>query len=91
MSHNVTVTSKGQLTLPAKVRRALGIDENHHTLSLRFDEQTQTVILEKPVSFAEMHAYVQKHARNKQPVDLENIHEWYMSERVRELKKRGIA
>ncbi len=91
MLQNVTITSKGQLTLPAKVRRALGIDENHHTLSLRFDEQSQTVLLEKPVSFAEMRAYVQTHARNKQAVDLENIHEWYVAERVRELKGQGVA
>jgi bifunctional DNA-binding transcriptional regulator/antitoxin component of YhaV-PrlF toxin-antitoxin module len=90
MSHNITLTSKGQLTLPIKIRKALGIDETHRTLSLRFDEQTKTVTLEKPVSFAEIRAYVQKHARNKQPVDLENIHERFQDYRLEQLKERGI-
>lgn len=90
MSHNVTITSKGQLTLPVKVRRALGLDENHHTLSLRFDEQTQAVILEKPVSFAEIRDYVQKHAKSKGNVELQNINERYEDYRLAELKKRGV-
>lgn len=90
MNYNVTITSKGQLTLPAKVRRALGIDENHHTLSLRFDGQSETVILEKPVSFAEIRGYVQKHAKNKDDVEMENINERYEKYRLAELKRRGV-
>lgn len=90
MSYNVTITSKGQLTLPVKIRKALGIDDTHRTLSLRFDEETQKVTLEKPVSFAEIRAYVQKHARDQQPIDLENIHERYQDYRLEELKKRGV-
>lgn len=54
MNKIITITRKGQTTLPASIRRKLGIGANGGTLELRFDEKKGEVTISKPVSISEL-------------------------------------
>jgi bifunctional DNA-binding transcriptional regulator/antitoxin component of YhaV-PrlF toxin-antitoxin module len=47
----VTLTSKGQLTLPAAVRRALGVDHKGSTLRLVYSPDTKQAKIQSTVDF----------------------------------------
>jgi bifunctional DNA-binding transcriptional regulator/antitoxin component of YhaV-PrlF toxin-antitoxin module len=88
MKTSITMTSKGQFTLPASVRKELGLKATGDTLQLEFDNRHKTVRLSKPVAFAELQKFVQTRAKHPDAPLPENIHEWYEQERIAELKKR---
>lgn len=80
MKETITITSKGQTTLPAEVRRKLGLHKDGGILNITFDERKGEVILTKPVSISELSKAVSKNIRRgTQP--LENVDEFYQINR----------
>ncbi len=49
--YTITLTSKGQFTMPVQVRRAFGIDSEGGKLTLLFNPQTKQAKIEQPASF----------------------------------------
>jgi len=65
---NVTVSSKGQITLPAEVRRTLGIESgksNKLSLEIKGD---QTAVIKVPKSLDELHEYLGPKIAGKKPL-----------------------
>lgn len=89
MKTTITMTSKGQFTLPAEVRKELNLKSNGDELQLEFDSTDRTVRLSKPITFSEVQRFVQANSdkTSRLPTD---IHKWYEDERIRELKERDI-
>ncbi len=50
MKNTVTITSKGQTTIPAPYRRKLGLDKKGGVLDIRFDEAKGELVIAKPLS-----------------------------------------
>ncbi|HEY5805847.1 MAG TPA: AbrB/MazE/SpoVT family DNA-binding domain-containing protein [Candidatus Saccharimonadales bacterium] len=89
MKTTITMTSKGQFTLPAEVRKELGLNANGATLQLEFSPEDRTIKITKPVTLSELQYFVQSAA--KQPANPlpDDIHSWYEEERIKDLKQRG--
>lgn len=63
------MTSKGQFTLPARVRRAMALQKQGDTLVLNFSSVHQQAILSKPVSFEDIQAKAQRYIKpNTEPL-----------------------
>lgn len=56
MTITITMTSKGQFTLPANVRRAMALRKQGDKLVLDFNPTRQQAILSKPISFDDIQA-----------------------------------
>jgi bifunctional DNA-binding transcriptional regulator/antitoxin component of YhaV-PrlF toxin-antitoxin module len=63
MAQIITMTSKGQFTLPANVRRALGLHKPGEKLTLDLNAASQQIVLSKPISFADIQARSQKYIK----------------------------
>lgn len=50
MKNSITITSKGQTTIPASYRRKLGIDAKGGALDIRFDEAKGELVIAKPLT-----------------------------------------
>ena len=50
----LTVTSKGQTTIPASIRRKLGLHSAGGLLQIRFDESKAELIVSKPLDIDEL-------------------------------------
>jgi bifunctional DNA-binding transcriptional regulator/antitoxin component of YhaV-PrlF toxin-antitoxin module len=50
MRNIITVTSKGQTTLPVAMRRRLGIPKEGGVLQVSFDEQSGKLVISAPTS-----------------------------------------
>lgn len=57
------MTSKGQFTLPATVRKALALRKQGDKLTLDFHPASQRIVLSKPMSFAEIQAKAQSYIK----------------------------
>lgn len=54
MKNTITITSKGQATIPASYRRKLGVDAAGGVLDIRFDEVKNELIIAKPLNIDEL-------------------------------------
>jgi AbrB family looped-hinge helix DNA binding protein len=54
MRNTITITSKGQTTLPAEIRRKLGISRSGGELRIDFDESKGELIISRPLSISEL-------------------------------------
>ncbi len=55
MKNHLTITRKGQATIPASFRRKLGLPANTSaTLDVRFDETRGEIVISKPLSIDEL-------------------------------------
>jgi bifunctional DNA-binding transcriptional regulator/antitoxin component of YhaV-PrlF toxin-antitoxin module len=63
MDITITVTRKGQTTLPVAVRRRLGLADSGGVLRARFDEESGEVIITKPPSVNELSERVSRHIK----------------------------
>lgn len=54
MKNTITITSKGQATIPAPYRRKLGVGAKGGTLDIRFDESKGELVIAKPLSIDEL-------------------------------------
>lgn len=56
MSITITMTSKGQFTLPASVRKAMALNKTGDKLVLDFSPTKQQAVLSKPISLGDIQA-----------------------------------
>lgn len=54
MKNSITITSKGQTTIPAAFRRKLGLDPKGGALEIRFDEAKNELVIARPLSIDEL-------------------------------------
>jgi bifunctional DNA-binding transcriptional regulator/antitoxin component of YhaV-PrlF toxin-antitoxin module len=59
MTITITMTSKGQFTLPARVRKAMALQQRGDKLTLAFHPDSRQIVLSKPMSFAAIQAKAQ--------------------------------
>ena len=57
------MTSKGQITLPAHVRRAMDLQRQGDKLTLDFKPGSQQVVLSKPMSFTDIQARARQYRK----------------------------
>ena len=73
MKNTVTITSKGQTTIPAALRRKLGLGTQGGVLDIRFDENRGELIIAKPLSVDELSkklsSYIKPHTKPLVDVD----------------------
>lgn len=80
MNEFITVTSKGQTTLPAAIRRKLGIGKDGGVLQFNYDEQRNELKIKKPMSIEELSERVSRHIKpGIKP--LKNVDEYYQQNR----------
>jgi bifunctional DNA-binding transcriptional regulator/antitoxin component of YhaV-PrlF toxin-antitoxin module len=80
MNDTITITSKGQTTLPVSIRRKLGLDRSGGVLRINFNERKGELVISKPVSIAELSERVSRHIKpGTKPV--ENVDEYYQKTR----------
>lgn len=76
----ITVTRKGQTTLPVAVRRRLGLADSGGVLRARLNEDTGELVLTRPPSITELSERVSRHIKpDSQP--LLDVDEFYQSRR----------
>lgn len=54
MKNSITITSKGQTTIPASYRQKLGLGAKGGSLDVRFDEVKGELVITKPLSIDEL-------------------------------------
>jgi len=80
MKTTLTITSKGQTTIPAAIRRKLGIGKDGGTLEMDFNENKNELIVSKPVTIDEISARLTKLIKpGTKP--LRNVDEYYQKHR----------
>jgi bifunctional DNA-binding transcriptional regulator/antitoxin component of YhaV-PrlF toxin-antitoxin module len=57
------MTSKGQFTLPAEVRKAMALQKRGDKLTLDFRPTSQQVVLSKPASFADIQTNAKRYIK----------------------------
>ncbi len=84
----VTVTSQGQITIPAKIRKEWGITTPQE-LNVSFDPQSQRMIIEKPLSIHEFlsiaDGLTNQISKDIEPLQAGEIHKFYEQERAKEI------
>lgn len=78
--NTITLTSKGQITLPAQARRALGLGVSDK-LEINVDIEQQTITLKRPMTLEEITARARTYLKPGQK-PLENVDEYYQKHRV---------
>lgn len=78
----VTITSQGQITLPASVRRALNLKASD-TLELTFNSETRRISMEKQMTLDEFEVYSKETTKKIDPKikPVENVDEYYQAYR----------
>lgn len=80
MNKMITITSKGQTTIPAVIRQKLGVAKAGGTLQITFNERTGELIITKPVSIAQLSERVSRHIKpGTRPI--ENADKYYQENR----------
>ena len=54
MKDTITITSKGQTTIPAPVRRKLGLDKGGGVLQINFNENKNELVISKATSIDDL-------------------------------------
>ena len=80
MNTHITVTSKGQTTIPAIVRNKLGLPSIGGVLQMRYNEKTGELIISKPVTLDEITAKLSQHIP-KGIVPVTNVDQYYQENR----------
>ncbi len=87
----VTITSQGQITIPASVRKAWGI-QGSQELQVTFDSRLERMTIEKPLTMANFRAIAdrltKKIPKGVKPLEAGEIHEFYERERTKEIVAR---
>jgi len=66
MKTTLTLTSKWQLTLPAKVRKDMGLSEHDTKVVAMYDSNTKRFYIEKPMNVDELHKLNKKVLKKQQ-------------------------
>lgn len=54
MKDTITITSKGQTTIPAPIRSRLGLGKNGGILKISFNENKNELVISKPLSIDDL-------------------------------------
>jgi bifunctional DNA-binding transcriptional regulator/antitoxin component of YhaV-PrlF toxin-antitoxin module len=80
MKTTITITSKGQTTLPVAMRRKLGLAKTGGTLHLDFNERRGEAIITKPMNIEELSKRVTSYIKpGTKPVL--NVDDYYQKHR----------
>lgn len=80
MKTTLTITSKGQTTIPVELRRKLGVGKQGGVLQLHFNEKTGEAVISNPPSFAALSERFSKYIKpGTKPVL--NADEYYQKHR----------
>ena len=80
MKNTITITSKGQTTLPAAIRRKLGVGKAGGVLQIAFDERKRELVVSKPLTATELSERISRHLKpGATPVT--NVDEYYQVHR----------
>ncbi len=83
MNKFITITSKGQTTLPAAMRRKLGLGKTGGLLQATYNERKGQLIISKPENASELSERISAYiAPNTQPIT--NVDAYYQANRNRE-------
>ncbi|PIZ61810.1 hypothetical protein COY17_03570 [Candidatus Saccharibacteria bacterium CG_4_10_14_0_2_um_filter_52_9] len=63
MKNIITITSKGQTTLPVAARRKLGLTSAGGVLRVRFNKQQNELIISKPLDIHELGTRISRHIK----------------------------
>ena len=74
----ITITSKGQITLPAEARRSLRLEKGDQ-LTISLDLATGSLILQKPQSIDELSLKISGYAKKNEPIT--NVDDYYQQHR----------
>lgn len=73
MKNTITITSKGQATIPAVYRRKLGVGADGGTLEIRFNESKGELVITRPLTIDELSSrlssYIKPHKKPLLDVD----------------------
>jgi len=66
----ITVTTKGTFTLPAYIRKEMGVNKKGDRLAISFDKKSKKVTISPPGSFdfAAIQARLAPYVKNKKPL-----------------------
>lgn len=78
----LTVTSKGQTTIPAAIRRKLGIGNTGDMLQIRFNEDEHELIISRPLSIDELSNKLSAYIK-PDTTPLADTHAFYQANRKR--------
>ena len=80
MNRTITITSKGQTTLPAVMRHKLGLSKNGGVLRISFNERKGEITISKPTSAAALSERISSYLQpGKKP--LLHVDEYYQANR----------
>lgn len=63
MKEVITITSKGQTTIPSQIRKKLGVSEKGGVLQIQFDEKKGELLITRPASIAEISQRLSKYIK----------------------------
>ncbi len=76
----ITVTTKGTFTLPAHIRKDMGVNVKGDRLAIHFDKAKSQVIIKKTTSFEDIQKLTEPYIKGKKP--LLNPSEFYHQNRA---------
>ena len=79
MKNTITMTSKGTFTLPAEIRKKIGVNKLGDKLNIEFNEKTNQVVISKPTSLDDIQKYTSKYIK-KEP--LIGVDKFYQDNRI---------
>ena len=80
MKTTITITSKGQTTLPVDMRRKLGLPQSGGVLHIDFNEHKHEVVISKPMTIEELSKQASSYIKpGTKPVL--NVDEYYQKHR----------
>lgn len=87
MKNTVTITSKGQTTIPALYRRKLGLDAKGGDLDIRFDEAKGELVIARPLSIDELSTKLSSYIKpgTKPLVDVDTYYQQHRENRNNEV------
>lgn len=83
----VTINGKGQLTLPAAVRRSMDLQKGNR-LEVSFDEDLQRITLTRVAAIADLSARVSSYAKRPKPVI--DVDAYYQTHRTEETRPAAL-
>lgn len=69
MNKTITMTTKGTFTLPASIRKKLGVNNKGDKLNITLDESNQRAIITKPTSLTAFHEKLKPYLEATKPLD----------------------
>lgn len=80
MKNTITITSKGQTTLPAAMRRKLGLEKSGGVLQISFDDSKGEMTVKKAATIVELSARI-SHYVKPGTVPVQNVNDYYQANR----------